>query len=302
MELFKSAGHCGEVAGRLLDFPRLAVGTWGPLSKISMYLQDLKENEHPVVLVGLRNIRCPAGCCQMNVFIRPKATDFTIMQNVFGAEYHFLLDKATFHPKTILDAGSNVGMSSLLFALFYPKATVVAVEPQADNFDILQLNARRFGNIYVEKKGLWSKDTFLDVSAPDHNDEFHSGTLHLSASERQDAFTVREVSASESNVQAVSVESLLAQHHLQYFEMMKVDVEGAEKTLFDHHPYGTKGDPQGRDWLKGVKLLMAETHDRFVPGSTAAMQTVADALQRPLKKALVSELTIWDFTSEDQVT
>ena len=85
----------------------------------------------------------------------------------------------TFHPKTILDAGSNVGMSSLLFALFYPKAIVIAVEPQADNFDILQLNARRFGNIYAERKGLWSKDTFLDVSAPDHNDEFHSGTLHL---------------------------------------------------------------------------------------------------------------------------
>lgn len=235
----------------------------------------------------------------MNVFIRPKATDFTIMQNVFGGEYKFLLGKSGMYPNTILDAGSNVGMSSLLFSLFYPKAIVVAVEPQADNFDILLLNARRFGNIRAEKKGLWSRDTFLDVSAPDHNDDFHSGTLHLSASERQDAFAVREVSASESNVQAVSIESLLAQHQLQCFEMIKLDVEGAEKTLFDHHPNGASGDPHGRDWLDGVKLLMAETHDRFVPGSSGAMQTVADALHRPFKRDMVSELTIWEFTSEE---
>ena len=235
----------------------------------------------------------------MNVFIRPKATDFTVMQNVFGGEYHFLLDRSGFRPRTILDAGSNVGMSSLLFALYYPKAIIVAVEPQADNFDVLLLNARRFGNIYAEKKGLWSRDTFLDVAAPDHNDEFHSGTLHLPASKRQDAFTVREVSASESNVQAVSIESLLTQHSLQCFEMIKMDVEGAEKTLFDNHPSGASGDPHSRDWLEGVKLLMAETHDRFVPGSSAAMQTVADALQRPFKKALVSELTVWDFDPEE---
>ena len=293
-----SAGHCGNLVGRLPDFPRLAVGTWAPLSVVSTHLHGLKENEHPVVLISLKNIRCPAGCCQMNVFIRPKATDFTIMQNVFGGEYQFLLDKSGFHPRTILDAGSNVGMSSLLFALYYPKATVVAVEPESENFEILLLNARRFGNVYAEKKGLWSRDTFLDVSAPDHNDEFHSGTLRLPASKRQDAFVVKEVSASESNVQAVSVESLLAQHHLQCFEMIKMDVEGAEKTLFDHHPNGANGDPHGRDWLEGVKLLMAETHDRFVPGSSAAMQTVADALQRPFKKALVSELTVWEFTSE----
>ena len=234
----------------------------------------------------------------MNVFIRPKATDFQIMQNVFGGEYHFLLDKVGFHPKSILDAGSNVGMSSLLFSLYYPKATVVAVEPQADNFEVLLLNARRYGNIHAEKKGLWFRDTYLDVAAPDHSDEFRSGTLYLPASRRQDAFTVREVSASESNVQAVSIESLLAQHHLQAFEIIKMDVEGAEKTLFDHHPRGASGDPQSRDWLEGVKLLMAETHDRFVPGSSAAMQTVADALERRFKKAMISELTVWDFTTE----
>ena len=293
-----AAGQCGDLAGKLSDFPGSAVGKWVPLKLVSAYLQGLKESEHPVVLISLKNIKCPVGCCQMNVFIRPKATDFSIMQNIFGGEYNFLLDKFGFYPKSILDAGSNIGMSSLLFALWYPKATIIAVEPQADNFDVLLLNVRRFGNIYAERRGLWSVDTFLDVSAPDHNDDFHSGNLHLSASKRQDAFTVREVSASEANVQAVSVEGLLAKHQLQSFQMIKMDVEGAEKTLFEYHPSGAKGDPEGMDWLEGVKLLMAETHDRFVPGSSAAMQTVADALQRPFSKTLLNELTVLDFSSD----
>jgi predicted O-methyltransferase YrrM len=43
-------------------------------------------------------------------------------------------------PKYILDAGANAGFSTLLFKLLWPDATVVSLEPDPSNFDMLKRN------------------------------------------------------------------------------------------------------------------------------------------------------------------
>lgn len=44
------------------------------------------------------------------------------------------------HPS--VPAGANVGLASVLFKLLWPDAVVVALEPDADNFAMLQANTR----------------------------------------------------------------------------------------------------------------------------------------------------------------
>ena len=47
----------------------------------------------------------------------------------------------------------------------------------------------------------------------------------------------------------------------QKIDILKLDVEGAEKELFEHDPA----------WLANVGVLMIELHDRFKPGCSKAL-------------------------------
>ena len=50
-------------------------------------------------------------------------------------------------PALIVDAGANVGMASVYFALRYPGACIIALELDGANVRALMENARRFQNI-----------------------------------------------------------------------------------------------------------------------------------------------------------
>ena len=46
-------------------------------------------------------------------------------------------------PSVIIDAGANIGTSSIFFAKKYPDAKVFAIEPEQGNYDILQKNTKK---------------------------------------------------------------------------------------------------------------------------------------------------------------
>ena len=52
-----------------------------------------------------------------------------------------------FEPRSILDLGANIGIASIDFALRYPQASIIAIEPVAANFQLLQKNISAFPNI-----------------------------------------------------------------------------------------------------------------------------------------------------------
>ncbi len=59
------------------------------------------------------------------------------------------------------DAGGNVGYSAVLFALRYPNAKIVSIEPDIHNYHMALMNTARFPNIHVVHAGLWSTSTQL---------------------------------------------------------------------------------------------------------------------------------------------
>lgn len=86
-----------------------------------------------------------------------------IYREVFeGEEYAFTA--ATDRPR-ILDAGSHIGLSVLYFKLRYPRARIVAFEPNPANFALLETNvtANRLEDVETVHAALADRDGSIDL-------------------------------------------------------------------------------------------------------------------------------------------
>jgi len=177
------------------------------------------------------------------VFLRLKASDFETYIKVFiQREYQLPLKK---QPSFIVDAGANVGFTAVFFANLYPQAKVVAVEPEASNFALLQKNAAPYKNITAIRAALWKENGVIDLVDP--------GIGHY-------GFQTKEfLGASDSKrdrVASLTVDSLMAQHGIPYIDLLKMDIEGAEKEVFEN----------ASAWIDKIGVLAIELHDRFKIG------------------------------------
>jgi FkbM family methyltransferase len=141
----------------------------------------------------------------------------------------------------VLDCGANVGYSSAYFLSQSPSCHVMAIEPDPGNFAMLQRNLLAYGErAKLVRAGIWSHDTPLTISqAP-----FRDG--------QEWSIQVRPCETNEeSDLQGVSIESILASSGFDKISLLKVDIEGAEVVLF-----GAK-----TDWLERVDAIAIELHD-----------------------------------------
>lgn len=137
----------------------------------------------------------------------------------------------------IVDAGANIGDSTSWYLSKYPKAKAVALEPDPENFSLLVRNCLSYGErALLLKAGLWSHDAHLQVSP--------TGA--------KDALTVREVPAeTPGSCPGRSMLSLLAEAGATEIDILKCDIEGAERELFSHDADG---------WLAVTRNIYIELH------------------------------------------
>jgi len=140
------------------------------------------------------------------------------------------------NPKLILDCGANIGFASVFYANLFPKAKIIAVEPETKNYRMLIKNTQNYANIKTIEAGIWSKKTFLKTK------DNGIGSW---------AFTVKE---SASGLPAISINDLTKSK----IDLIKIDIEGSEKEVFKNNT----------DWLKRTELLIIELHDELAPGAT----------------------------------
>jgi FkbM family methyltransferase len=154
-----------------------------------------------------------------------------------------------FSPHTIVDAGAHIGMASLLFAHRYPKARIIAVEPESANFAALVKNVSHYKNIVPVQAALWKEDGEV--------------RLGKSAAHPKGAFAIAE--DGDRPVRAVTMETLMQENSVGTIDFLKVDIEGAEKEIF-----------QRCSWIKNVGVMAIELHDRVRPDcwSTVLSATV----------------------------
>jgi FkbM family methyltransferase len=157
-----------------------------------------------------------------------------------------------YHPKTILDLGANTGLASLFFSTRFPGAQIIAVEPDLANFALLKRNTSHLPQVTCIHAAVWSHDSKVSVIDP--------GIGHW-------AMQVTQSDESGTTVQALSMDSLLGRFNPGRADLVKIDIEGSERQLFN------SSDP----WLNRVSAMVIELHDRYQPGCARAFFTsIAD--------------------------
>jgi FkbM family methyltransferase len=152
-------------------------------------------------------------------------------------------------PATIVDAGANIGTSSIYFARKYPQAKVLAIEPESDNFALLTENSRGFSNIVPIKAALWSEAGRRTIQ------DRRTGPWGYTVAE-----TANPADSTGQQVDCLTIPSLMEQHDVDRIDLLKMDIEGGEKEILEHCS----------DWIDRVDVLAVELHDRICPGCSDA--------------------------------
>jgi len=181
------------------------------------------------------------------LLLRPSLPDLdTFHYILIKHEYDFDCGNAGY----IIDAGAHIGLASVFFALKYPDARILSIEPEDSNYKLLVANTKRFPNIKAIKAALWSHKTFVNILNPDAADwEYRVSDIH-----------------NKNGITAITVEDAMSEMATDRIDILKMDIEGSEIEVFK-----TSGS-----WIDRIKSIVLETHDRLRPGCTQAMETAIE--------------------------
>jgi FkbM family methyltransferase len=152
--------------------------------------------------------------------------------------------------RTIIDAGAYVGFSAIYFAKKYPDAVILAIEPDAENFALLQRNTRAFPQITTIHAAVWGETKQLSV---------------VDAGGREWGFQTVDTTPPRrrSPVPALAMATLLETYGIERVDILKVDIEGAERQVF----------ARADGWIDRVGSIVIELHDRFAPGCSEVVRS-----------------------------
>jgi FkbM family methyltransferase len=140
---------------------------------------------------------------------------------------------------TVIDLGGNVGLASVWFLNTFPRARVITVEANPDNFTSLDANLRHYGDrsIVVHGGAWWRQTSLALVRRRDEGDA-----------------SVREALPGDDPsilMDGWDVPALMARAGFDNVDLLKIDIEGAEVDLLLNDA--------GR-WLPRVRNLSIEFH------------------------------------------
>jgi FkbM family methyltransferase len=141
----------------------------------------------------------------------------------------------------VIDCGAHTGLSTIFFVSLFPKAIVVALEPSADNFELLRRNVGGYESVIPLHAGIWDKNTYLRID---------------NRTAEPFAYQTAECGQTDPGaIPALSIPDLLERFPDGDPVLIKIDVEGAERALFRSNTR----------WLERTPLLIVELHDWLLP-------------------------------------
>jgi len=172
------------------------------------------------------------------IWIRLGSSDGAVLEEVMiRGVYQRAIDVLS-NPGLILDLGANFGASVVLWKSHFPAATVVAVEPDPDNFATLARNTARYGSTVVPLQVCAARET---------------ATAWLSEGGPECAFVMeRSAGAGRRAVSTMSIPDILARGAPDgaRVDLLKCDIEGAEAEVF----------AACSQWIDRVGAMVVELH------------------------------------------
>jgi FkbM family methyltransferase len=177
---------------------------------------------------------------QYPLYARQSTSDLEVFEQIFVHKEYSSLDDMK--PKVIVDCGAYVGYSTVYFLNKFPASRVVAIEADGDNFLVCKLNLSPYEHrVTLLHSAIWSRSGGVVVVRGKYRDG------------REWANQVREcISGEIADVKAVDFLSLMDNAGLNEVDLLKIDIEGAERIVFT-------GDCE--PWLDRVRNIVIELHD-----------------------------------------
>ena len=171
------------------------------------------------------------------VFCRPDTTDIQIFDQVFKDRYHVPPHDIP-APRTILDLGSNIGLTLVSYATEFPHASMLGIELDRANYELCVRNTDLYRNrCSVLNGAVWSVG---GLQLP------YGGSEHWSYGIGAEGETI-------GTAETYTIANLLDQMQWPTVDFMKVDIEGAEQEIFK----------EGFLWAKRVRCLKVEVHSPY---------------------------------------
>ena len=214
---------CARISARLPDFFRLIYRT----KLFSVHRKNETKNYQNKTCYKLN---LPAGTT--DIMLRNYAGDIDMFYETFWRR-DYALPVELRQVSLIVDLGANIGMTVQWWAALFPSAIIVAVEPDPQNFELLKHNTRNLASCYLVQAAIGNQD----------------GRAYLSRS--RFAYNSRIGKEGETEVEQLSMQTLMQIHNVKTIDLLKIDIEGGEKWLLSSNI----------NWLNSVKCIVMEIHD-----------------------------------------
>jgi FkbM family methyltransferase len=171
--------------------------------------------------------------------LRRGSSDFSVFRQVILEDQYGLEEVG--QPQYIVDAGANIGLSSVVFLERFPQCRLLAIEPDPQNYAIARKNLDSYGDrCRLWPVALWSEAGSLTVQRGVFRDGLDWSCQTIVTSEHTGAV-----------VAARTMKSLLDEAGFPRIDFLKVDIEGAELQVFG------EGD---RSFLMQTRCCATECH------------------------------------------
>lgn len=205
-------------------------------------LRSLANLEKEKRLGQNRAMRLTSKYLDHPVIARPNTSDLKVFAQIFALREYRCLDDLN-DPRRpemeleglIVDLGANVGYSAAYFLSKFPKCRVVSVEPFRPNFEMLRKNLAPYGERVVTIEAAVMPGASL---------------VTLDTSQPGEEWGVTVKPSSMGTIPTISIPDILNQSRMDSIALLKIDIEGAEKHLFE----------ADTSWLESVENIVIELH------------------------------------------
>jgi FkbM family methyltransferase len=166
------------------------------------------------------------------VLVRPGSSDAQVLLDTFVGGYH--RPPADLDPTTIVDLGSNIGLTLADLAAHHRRATLVGVELDEDNAALAEMNVEAWRErCTVVRAAVWIDDGEV--------------TYELTPGREYAA----RIGDGDRTTRSISIDTLTA--GLPKVDYLKMDIEGAEAQVLRANT----------DWAAKVASIKVETHPPY---------------------------------------
>jgi FkbM family methyltransferase len=177
-------------------------------------------------------------------------SDYSVFKQIFNQqEYKLIVSMLSLQKCTkdlnIIDAGANIGLTSIYLSQFIGNSKFYCIEPSEANLTILKKN--------VESNSISQNKIIIYPNALSHEpnlcfdieNDFRDGL----------DWSTTTNSNKDGKIKGITLEEIIVENNLEKIDLLKIDIEGAERFIFSNSA--------NLNFLEKTKIIAIEIHDEF---------------------------------------